>query len=207
MNWWPDWRGEACAIVASGPSAKNAGVDLLRNRIRVVAINDSYRLCPWADVLYGCDATWWRVKDGVPEFQGLKITQDTAAVAKYPDIHKVTLKDLKHDALVWDERGVIGAGGNSGFQAFNLVVQFGAVDIALVGFDMRVDNGLHWHGRHLPPLHNPDFQNVARWVRAFNGATESLLLRRVSVVNCSMESAVECFPKMKVEEVLKRWGL
>jgi len=26
----------------------------------VLAINDAYRLAPWADWLYACDDRWWR---------------------------------------------------------------------------------------------------------------------------------------------------
>ena len=42
----------------------------------------------------------------------------------------------------------IGGGGNSGFQALNLALQWGARKIILVGFDLTDENGLHWYGRN-----------------------------------------------------------
>ena len=39
---WPNWRGEAVAIVASGESARGQKLDLLRGRVRVIAIKKSY---------------------------------------------------------------------------------------------------------------------------------------------------------------------
>jgi hypothetical protein len=60
---------------------QNAGVDLAKGRAKVIAINNSWRLAPWADALYGCDYTWWHANRGVPEFAGLKISQDAGAVS------------------------------------------------------------------------------------------------------------------------------
>ena len=80
-DWWPDWTGKVCAIVASGPSAKSAPISLLRDKAKVIVINESYQLCPWADVLYGCDAQWWRLRSGVNGFRGMKVSQDEMLAA------------------------------------------------------------------------------------------------------------------------------
>ena len=48
--------------------------------------------------------------------------------------------DYVHD-LLFQEPGVVGSGGNSGFQMINLAAQFGATGIALIGFDMRLGSG------------------------------------------------------------------
>lgn len=93
------------------------------------------------------------------------------------------------------ERGIIGGGGNSGFQALNLAVQFGAKDIALAGFDMDDRSGKHWYGRNgWAGANNPDHTNFVRWVKAFEDAAAVLAARRVSVVNLSPSSALRCFP-------------
>src|SRR5215467_2292945 len=42
-DWFPDWRGRACAIIASGPSAKVTPLELLRGQIPVLVINTSYQ--------------------------------------------------------------------------------------------------------------------------------------------------------------------
>ena len=202
VEWFPDWRGELCAVVASGPSAKSAPIGALQGKARAIAVNESWRLCPWADVLYGCDAKWWRWRGGVPEFLGMKVSQDAEACHAYPGIRKVDIVNTNSNEIVL-EPGRIGSGGNSGFQALNLAVQFGATRILLIGFDMRVDLGEHWHPRHYPPLSNPHpNDNLPRWRWALDGAAGALTTLGVKVFNCSAVSSLRAYPKMTIEEAL-----
>src|SRR4029077_474775 len=159
------------AIVAAGPSAKTAGVEALQNRIHVIAINESHRLCPWADILYCCDPDWWKLRAGeVQKFPGIKLMLDNppqsnlvAEVAKLKIAKKKQPGDVWINDFLFDQAGVIGSGGNSGFQMVNLAAQFGATGIALVGFDMSLIGGVHWHGNHPYPLRNPDYNRFAEW--------------------------------------------
>ena len=203
VEWFPDWRGDLCAIIASGPSAKAAPIGLLDDgSAHAIAVNESWRLCPWADVLYGCDAKWWKWRGGVPEYHGMKVSQDPEACRAYPEIRKIDIVDVNSNELEL-EPGRIGAGGNSGFQALNLAVQFGAAAILLIGFDMRVDLGEHWHPRHYPPLSNPHAtDNLPRWRSALDGAAGVLERLGVKVFNCSAVSTLRAYPKMTIEEAL-----
>lgn len=106
------------------------------------------------------------------------------------------------DRLLVGEFGVIGWGGNSGFHALNLAVQFGVKSIALVGYDMRCDRGLHWHGKHVQGLNNPTSGNVERWRRVTDEAAPVLAALGVRVVNCSPISALVNYPKMTLSEAL-----
>jgi len=211
-SWWQDWRGECAAIIGAGPSTKNAGVEKLKDRIHVIAINESHRLCPWADILYSCDADWWQLRAReVKDFQGIRLTLDDPVQAhkvvgidklKIPQTHNLWVNDF-----LFDKPGVVGSGGNSGFQMVNLAAQFGATGIALVGFDMRIDSGAHWHGRHPSPLRNPDDGIFYVWRKALDGQAPKLTARGIDVVNCSPVSALTAFPKMTIEQMLERWGL
>jgi hypothetical protein len=204
-DWWLDWQGETIAIIASGPSAKRAGVELLQGKVKVIAINESWRLVPWADVLYGCDGNWWKLHDGVKFFTGLKLSQDLEACKTYKDVKKITIPNPRCDELVFNQMGHVGAGGNSGFQCLNLAAQFGGKRILLVGYDMRVDLGEHWHQRHPMPLSNPHpFDNMPRWRKAIDGAAARLKAMGIAVVNCSSVSLLRAYPKMTIEEAL-RW--
>jgi hypothetical protein len=69
-DWYLDWSGREVAIIASGPSAKKSGYAALRDRMPVIAIKENIELAPWADVVYGCDAAWWKKRNGLPEFKG-----------------------------------------------------------------------------------------------------------------------------------------
>jgi len=203
-SWFPDWEGETIAVVASGPSAKKAGVDQLRGKTRVIAVNESWKLCPWADALYACDGNWWKLHDGVKAFHGLKLSFDRDACNLYKDIQQILIPDIKYDQLRIDQPGSVGAGGNSGFQSLNLAVQFGGKRILLVGYDMRVDLGEHWHARHQMPLSNPHpFDNLPRWRKALDGAAKFLEEIGVEVINCSLVSTLKAYPKMTIEEALR----
>ena len=206
-DWFPDWQGQTCLIIASGPTAKKANIAAAKGRTKVLAINTSYELAPWADVLYACDGHWWNQKHGVQDFHGLKISQDPEACKAYPDIKKVEV-DRYSNELKLHERGHIGAGGNGGFQALNLVVQFGCTKILLVGYDMRVDLGEHWHKRHQMPLSNPHpNDNLPRWRAAIDGAARILRELDIEVVNCSPVSLLTAYPKKTIEEALDAFEL
>ncbi len=133
-------------------------------------------------------------------FAGLKITADLAAARRW-GLRHVTLT-THDDRLRTDKPGVIGWGGNSGFHAMNLAVQFGVRALILVGYDMRLDRGLHWHGRHPRGLNNPTEGTVARWRRVVDDAAPRLAELGVTVINASPISALGAYPKMSLEEAL-----
>jgi len=209
--WWQDWRGRAVAIVGGGPSAGTVDLTKLQGRMPVVVINESFRLCPWADILYSCDMEWWamRMKDA-KKFAGIKLgINDTDNPYKAPGIHKLTIK--KHlnrwvREFLMETPGTIGSGGNSGFQMINLLAQFGADRIALIGFDMHTKGGTHWHGLHESPLRNPDQVRFSIWRETMEAAVPQIAALGIDVVNCSMDSALTGFRKMPFDEMLEAWG-
>ena len=97
--------------------------------------------------------------------------------------------------------GWIGSGRNSGFQALNLAIQFGANPILFLGLDMRLDAGSHWHGDHPPGLNNPNPEIVEVWRRIFAAEAPRLKARGIDVVNCSPGSALDCFEMANIEDV------
>jgi hypothetical protein len=139
-------------------------------------------------------------RKGVPEFPGLKITQDPTAAISY-GLRRVTLQKGKNQLLV-DEAGVIGWGGNSGFHALNLAVQFGAARIVLVGFDMTLLNGIHWHGPHPSRLNNPTGRALVKWAEILDAQAPLLAGLGVEVLNASPVSALAAYPKVSLEEAL-----
>lgn len=106
-------------------------------------------------------------------------------------------KDVDH--ILTERPGVLGWGGNSGFHALNLAVQFGAQRIVLVGYDMHVSAGEHWHGRHPRGLNNPDARNTARWRRALDGVAPELSALGIEVLNASPTSALTAYPRVEFD--------
>jgi hypothetical protein len=206
IPWWQDWRGECVAILAAGPSAKQQPIELLRDRIHVVAINESYKLAPWSEILYSCDFAWWQAHKGVKDFAGLRLSHDLRACREY-GLHRVMIEQVGSNDVLLDQPTYVGAGGNSGFQAFNLALQFGVTGVMLIGVDCSLDHGMHWHGIHRMPMSNPMEINVKRWRQAFDGVAARVRALGIDVVNCSEISKLTEYPKMTVPEALERWQL
>ena len=190
-------------IVASGPSAKTVPLHLAKTTCRFIAVNNSWQLAPWSDLLYGCDFNWWKSVDGCPEFAGLKASENERVCTMGWGILKVDAnRGVDHICLNRDGR--IGWGSNGGFQAFNLALHFKVSRILLVGFDATLDHGAHWHGQHSAGLSNPNANAVDRWRRALDGAATVVADHGVDVVNCSMVSALRKYPKVPFEQALEK---
>lgn len=199
-DWWPAWEGETLVIVASGPSAKDVPLQLARGKAKVIVINTSWRLAPWADMLFACDNAWWNQYQGCPEFKGLKLTIERKAADDWGLGYVHCMKP--DDRVYLEPKGTVGWGGNSGFHCLNLAVQFGVKRVLLVGYDMRCDKGLHWHPDHPRGMNNPSVKNVERWRRAVDNAAKVILPLGIEVVNCSPISALQAYPKMDFAEAL-----
>lgn len=191
----PLWGGETVVLVAGGKSLSLAqvrmvGIARANSFVRVIAINDAVYPCWFADAVYACDRQWLAEHDGVPGFDGRRIT-------------------LKHqNNPVWEEAdwlistgpegfepdpGGLRTAGNSGYQALNLCAHLGASKVLLVGYDMRGGAASHWFGEH------PDGcrKNMTRPFEArahhFVGLAEPLRERGIDVVNCTPGSAITAF--------------
>ena len=196
---WPDWTGETVVIVASGPSASEAPIEQARGRAKVIVINSSWRLAPWADVLFACDYAWWKVTTDWRDLPARKMTVDRRAHEEFGIQYVHAMKP--DDRLYLEPIGTVGWGGNSGFHALNLAVQFGPARIALVGYDMQLKGGLHWHGAHPAGMTNPKAGNVERWRRAVDNAAK-VIPAGIEVVNCSAVSALTAYRKVDLGEWL-----
>lgn len=201
--WYPDWSGQAAVVVAAGASATVVSAAMLRGRVRVIVVNTSYQLAPWADVLYACDLKWWDWHKGAPEFLGIKVCHETRAAERY-GLNRVDLSQGEETkSKLCMVPGVLGRGGNSGYHAFNLALQFGARRIGLLGLDFC---GRRWHGPH-PNGREQAADTLARWRATFDAAAGDARALGADVVNLSPVSALTAYPKLSFEEAMKRWGV
>lgn len=210
-DWFPDWTGHYVAVIGGGNSVKRSEVDSLRDRLRVVVINESWQLAPWADALYSCDEKWWKLR--YPKtFTGLKITCDEVAPKIFPELKKIKLRASSPGKyvqyLLMDEWGEVGSGQSGGFQVINWLAQLQVKGIALLGFDACIiNNKVHWHGSHPVELNNPDQSTFVGWKRWLEHAAPKLQDHGIEVINCSMFSAIGCFPRIELAATLQRWKL
>lgn len=193
----PDiWPGETVAVIGGGKSLTPAQVNACRGRVRVIAINDAYRLAPWADVLWFCDRKWfdWH-RAGVMAFTGQVATLENydlrAVLPRLWCLHNVGQTGL------YAERWGVMTGGNSGYQAINLAVHLGVRRILLLGFDMKPG---HWFGDH--PRPTPPHVYAGTMLPKFPTLVEPLKKRGVEVINCTPGSALDVFPKANLASCL-----
>jgi len=194
------WPGETVVVLGTGPSLTVEDVDYCRTKARVIAVNDAYHLAPWADALYGCDAQWWQWHRGVPEFTGPKWALDHSAWTKYraiyPDVQR--LRNTGWSGLEHLPTG-LKSGRNSGYQAINLAVHYGAARILLLGFDMQAaKDRSHFFGEHPNRQRSP----YPLFRHAFDSLVKPLAKIGVVVLNCSRSTMLTAFPRVPLREAL-----
>lgn len=187
------WPGETVVCLGTGPTLTREDVEYCRGKARVIAINNAYRLAPWADVLYACDAKWWGWEwtKGASTFVGAKYAL-TPRAAVFPGVH--VLKDAGKDGLSLDPTRLT-TGKHSGYQAIGLAVLSGAARVLLLGYDMCGD---HFFGSH-PDRSKPPYKAC---LAAYDTIAQPLRDAGVTVINCSRKSAIAVFPRAALREVL-----
>jgi hypothetical protein len=186
----PDWTGETVCIIASGNSLTQEDIAHAA-QYKTIVVNDCYKLAPWANVLYACDTKWWRSQ--VVSFNGEKWTQCKESAIRFNLNHI----EGKHEKGLGKD--LIHFGGASGYQAINLAYLWGAKKLLLLGFDCKkVDNKAHWFGQHPKGLARN--QPFAVWIENFKQLAIDLEQAGVEVINCSPDSALDCFKKKRINE-------
>ena len=129
-------------------------------------------------------------------FKGELWTQDLSTASKY-GLNKVD--GFRGDGLGKDK---IHYGANSGYQAINLAYLFGAKNIILLGFDMKLGANkiTHWHGNH--PMGLTQDSPFKTWLKNFPRLANDLKVEGVEVLNATRSTALDCFNKVKLEDAL-----
>lgn len=194
------WQGLTVAVLASGPSMSAEVAARIRAAcIPTVVVNTTFRLAPWAELLYAADHEWWKHTPGALQFEGLKVSVCPVAGVSDPHDGVHLLRETGKNGFDPDP-SCIRTGRNSGYQAVHIAAQAGAKRILLCGMDFQ--NG-HWHPEHEAPLRttHPDFYDIFR--AHFQTLVDPLVERGVEVLNCTPGSALRCFPFADLAEVLE----
>lgn len=201
------WRRIIC--VASGPSLSAEQTALIRaecgaGRWRVFVANRTWETFPDADVLFAADRPFWNKyrADIAANFHGERWTGDQFAANKF-GLRYVPMQRHPDGAGLSNDKTKIRHGGNSGHSLVALGHAFGMVECLLVAFDMqRTDGKIHHHGSHEGPLHDPTDDSLANWAKRFDLTARDLANAGVSVTNCSIATALRCFHRAPLEEML-----
>lgn len=202
----PGRRPETCVVFASGPSLSETQVTYVRRaheagRCWALAVNDTWLLAPWADVLYACDLRWWQKRAPKAEqYLGLRYTQDERAAGRYG----LELVGSRSGAGLCLQPWVVNQGLNSGYQALNLAYHFGARRVLLLGFDMQITEGKsHFFGDYPRETGLQVPSPYSDFVDRFGPLADDLAAQGVEVINCSPSTALECFKRGSVFKELE----
>lgn len=192
--------GGTVLVLGSGPSLTQADVTLARAHVDLtIAVNGSYKYAPDAECLYAADAKFWGWHKGC-------VATHTVGTEKYPAFvgalkyslsqtpyHVSVLKRGPSTGLTLDPTKVA-LGLNGCFQSVNVAVHLGASKIVLLGVDMK---GSHFHSAH-PDRSVPPFSLC---IDRFKTLVEPLRALGISIVNCTPQSALKCFPMASLADV------
>lgn len=189
-----DWSKRTAVVLASGPSlAAEDCLAVAKSTAATIAVNATFRLAPWTDVIYMGDLMAVRTYD-------VEIRQ-TCGAGWY---EKWTCDSVAKQQYGWNLMPGLMRCGNSGAQAIHLAAKFGAKRILLLGFDMKLgENGRrHWHEEHPKPCVQRSLFD--EWMLKMAVLAKELESAGVSVVNCTRSTALTCFPRGVLEDELCR---
>lgn len=190
-------------IIASGPSACKKDAQSLKEICdQVIAVNDSWRLLPSCDHLYGTDYKFWNhwIETITKDFDGNCWTQNINwPNDQKPEAWGITCLEGRVGAAGLSRNPkVLHTGENSGYAAINLAFHLGAKRIILIGFDMSKDGEKsHWFGEHPEEIRlNSNYGDFLR-----NFATIHPEQYGIEIWNCTRRTALRCFPLFDLDEV------
>jgi hypothetical protein len=220
----PAWKGGKVVILGGGPSLTMEQVDLVRRehegwRLHCIAVNDSYLVAPFSDLLYAADAKWhdWHTRGIEKKAIGLSAVEvakcfkvfagQKCSIAtqqnRITDEAMHVLKNKngnKHGSGISLDPQYIVTGRQSGYQALNVAILAGASNVLLLGFDGKaLDGRTHWHGGH------PETTQAGAWqsyARAWTDGQHAIRATGVRIINCSLQSSIGLFEKMSLEQAL-----
>jgi len=220
------WKDGTCVIIGGGTSlidqfnipaevvekvytgVEDASVyspylSLIHNQ-HVIAVNMSYQLGAWIDVLFFGDDGFWKTKhDEIIAFQGLRVSFESEKI-RDSRVKLLARNSRKKQGITFDPKGLLSWNFNSGAAEINLAIQFGAKRIILLGFDMYLDasNNQHWHKVYTSPL-NVIKESMKKHLRGFPVIAKDIEGTGIEIINCSPNSTIQCFRKANIWEVLK----
>lgn len=203
----PEWEGSTVFIIAGGDSVSSQPVDRLQGR-RVIVINGSFELAPWADILIFADARLWRFwkrdkakSAALKQFKGRIV----AATPNIQDSGVINIGKKKpppgltsnRQRVMMEHTTLTGAIGLSAH-----LLNHKPGQIVLLGADMRrgLTGKCHHHKPHPFPLHAENWKK--KHMPELRSTVEPLQQRGIEVFNTSPISLIDWWPKRPLEDFL-----
>lgn len=199
------FEGQPVIIVAGGPSLKGFQFERLAGK-NVIAINRAYEDCPFAPMLWWSDCRFWNWHHEalLAHRAPYKATCNVGYHSGHhlhPSVHRYTVTGN----YGFDDRpNCVRDGNNSAHASMHTSIHLGASMLLLLGLDMRhVDGQAHYHSGH-PVRHDEaclkDYQ-----LPYFKGLVAPLAARNIPVLNGSIDSALDLWPRCSINEGLEAY--
>lgn len=193
------YRNRKFVLCATGPSLTPEVVETIRKYQEdhvIFGINDSYRIIDFLDEHYACDEKWWQTwgndfREKYPHLSSWAYGSNAAnwGVKVIKGFHNTGLS-LRQDKVHY--------GANSGYQALNIAFLMGGRKFILVGYNMqRVKQKSHFFGDHQGMNNNSPYNMFIQNYNSIQTPIKNL------IVNCTENSALNCFRKGNLEEELQ----
>lgn len=194
------YRNKKFVMCATGPSLTTEVIETIRKYKDdhvIFGINDSYRSIDFLDEHYACDEKWWKIwgrdfREKYPYLSSWAYGSNAAefGVKVIKGFHNTGFS-LRQDKVHY--------GSNSGYQALNIAFLMGGRKFILVGYNMQKTNGKsHFFGDHLQMNNNSPYNIFIQNYNTIQAPIKDL------IVNCTENSALNCFRKGNLEEELQR---
>lgn len=187
------WRGATCFIVAGGPSVATQDVARLRGH-KVIAINSSWKVVPFAQYLFFGDVRWFNhnwANGGLQQYKGVMIS---CAGPGWTNPHiRLLLKE--HPPGLQSDPTKVTMRRTSATGAINIAAHLGCKRIVLLGVDQCLgpDGRTHHHEPHPFPWVADCFTHQHDDLGSLVG---DLRERKIDVVNASPVSTLPWWPKV-----------
>jgi hypothetical protein len=201
------WKGHRAFVVGGGESLKGFDWDLLKGEL-VIGVNRAFEMFP-PSILFSMDLRLWSfyergdlgevATEQFRAYQGNRVWSVTPNFILPEEAYYIP---RQKGALRYTQGSVreLETANNSGYGAVQLALALGAGPVYLLGFDMKGDGKggqAWWHGGYPTGQNETVYKGMVTHFNAFAKKNKG-----VDVVNLNPDSALKCFRKQDVGEVL-----
>lgn len=173
----------------------------------VIGVNNAYMIGEWIDAIFFGDGGYYLVhRKALANRAGLKLTcHPKFANKKSADMEGVKFLQRDHSKKqgISNNPKKVCWNGNSGAAAISVAASFGVKKMFLLGFDMMASKFTHWHGHHGNKVKPGPYK---RHLKGFPQIARDAVARGIEIWNVNMESQINSFPKITLDEALSKCG-
>ena len=196
----------------TGPSFNLSQVETARQKgFALAGVNLLYQFVPDLRVLFATNESFWDYYPEARECSAEKWTNSKDAAKKYG----LNYIDSRNEKGLSDDPTIIHHGHSSGYCLINVLYLLGFTRIILLGYDMKFapdyrgqdkkigSSPRHFFGEYKPQCQHWPYFSVKNGVHVELTSLYRTIAEqnRVEIINCTPDSALDCFPMMDIADV------